>query len=116
MLYEEMRLRPNGEIVRVYSIDASTGNARIWCASQFMKSDQGWQTVKSNKLVPVDFPLHSELHLSNTKKNNAKKRLKLVDAVWETTDGLTWSHEHLEDAVVHEAELMKKESEELDAD
>ena len=45
----------------------------------------------------------------NTKKNKAKARMQLVNATWETSDGVLWSHCVLEDAIAHEIELMDKE-------
>lgn len=104
---ELMRLRPDGQIVRVYAIDANTGNARIWSAAQFIKSDQGWQTVKSSKLVPMDYDLHNSDTISKTQEAKAKKRMHLEDATWKTSDGMLWSHAVVKEAIKHEIELMQ---------
>ena len=107
MEYQMMRLRPDGEIVRVYSI---TGDmATIWCESQFIKADQGWKQVRVTKLVPMDYDLHNTDTISKTQQQKAKKRLHLEDATWKTTDGQLWSHEDLPKAIEHERELMLTE-------
>lgn len=111
-MYEEMRLRPDGEIVRVYGIDPCTGNARIWSGAQFLKSDNGWMTIKSSKLVPMDYDLHNSTTVSRTKQQKAKKRLHLEDATWRSTDGKLWSHSELGEAIEHELKIMNKELEE----
>jgi hypothetical protein len=33
----------------------------------------------------------------------------LISAEWQCSDGLVFTHEHLEDAICHEAELMGEE-------
>ena len=109
MMYEEMRLRPNGEIVRVYAIENEI--ATIFNPSQFMKSDQGWQRISVKKLVPVDYELHNAQTVSKTQKNKAKNRIKLIDAVWETSDGIKWEHKYLESAISHELVLMDADQE-----
>ena len=108
MMYEEMRLRPNGSIVKVY--DITDGMATIFDKEQFMKSDQGWVKVKVNKLVPMEFELHNSTTTSQTTKNKAKKRMHLEDATWKTSDGKLWSHDIIEDAIAHEIELMNEEN------
>ena len=109
MMYEEMRLRPSGKLVKVY--DITDGMATIFDKEQFMKSNQGWVKVKVNKLVPKEFELHNNAIISQTTKNKAKKRMHLEDATWKTSDGMLWSHNVLEDAITHEIELMNKETE-----
>lgn len=107
MQYQEMRLRPDGETVRVYAI---TGDlATIWCESQFAKADQGWKQVKVTKLVPMDYDLHNTEFVSKTQAGKIKKRIKLQDAVWSTSDGMLFSHTHYGEAMDHERKLMELE-------
>ena len=111
--YVEMRLRPDGEIIRVYSMvyDGNCASAIIFVPSMHMKMNNGWQKVKMSKLVPLDIPLNGSEMTSNTKRAKAKKRLKMIDATWETSDGERWSHEIIGAAIEHELKLMELELE-----
>jgi len=105
-MYEEMRLRPDGEIVRVYSI---TGDlATIWCESLFVRANQGWKQVKVTKLVPKEYDLHNTDFISKTQEAKAKKRMRLEDATWKTSDGLLWRHVDIKEAIQHELKLMNE--------
>lgn len=108
-MYEEMRLRPSGSIVKVY--DIHDGMATIFDKEQFMKSDQGWSKVKVSKLVPMEFELHCQDVISNTSKNKARKRMHLEAATWKTSDGIEWDHSEIETAIEHELMLMEQENE-----
>ena len=107
MLFEEMRFKKTGEVVRVY--DITDGIATIFDPSLYQKQNNGWTKVKVSQVVPLDFPINSANYISKTKKNKAKARMQLVDATWETSDRVLWSHCALEDAIAHEIELMDKE-------
>ena len=109
MLYEEMRLRKTGETVRVYAIDPSENIATIFSASQYTKTNNGWQKIKLSQLVPMDFPINNKDHISKTKKNKAKDRMKLIEATWQTSDGNLWNHSDIDAAVEHELFLMSLE-------
>ena len=111
MMYEEMRLRPNGSIVRVYAIEGDT--ATIFDKEKFMRDNQGWTKAKVCKLVPMEFPLYNQDVISQSIKNKAKKRMHLEEATWKTSDGKLWEHKDIEDAITHEIELMNKEKEEV---
>ena len=109
----EMKLRKTGETVRVYDVSVDAGNsyATIFSPSLAGKqSGNGWQTVKMSALVPLDFWIDGGF-CSKTKKNKIKSRLKLISAEWQCTDGSVFTHEHLEDAIKHEAWLMGEELE-----
>lgn len=110
MLYEEMRLKPSGNTVRVYSV-SQDGTALVFDSERYIKNNNGWEKVKASRLVPLDYPLNSEDYCSKTKKNRAKSRLHLEDATWKGTDGTIWSHSQIEEAIAHELELMEKEKE-----
>lgn len=107
MLYEEMRLKKTGEVVRVY--DITDGVATIFDPSLYQKQNNGWSKVKASQVVPLDFPLNSKDYVSKTKKNKAKARMQLLDATWRTTDGRLWNHSDLDAAVDHELALMEAE-------
>jgi hypothetical protein len=109
MLYEEMRLRKTGETVRVYAIAPSENIATIFSASQYTKTNNGWQKIKLSQLVPMDFPINNKDYISKTKKNKAKDRMKLIEATWQTSDGNLWNHSDIDAAVEHELFLMSLE-------
>ncbi len=109
----EMKLRKTGETVRVYSasVEAGCSYATIFSPSLAGKqAGNGWQTVKMSALVPLDFWVDDGF-CSKTKKNKIKSRLKLISAEWQCTDGTVFTHEHIEDAIKHEAKLMGEELE-----
>lgn len=112
MMYEEMRVRPSGSIVRVYQI--IDGVATVFDKEKFMRDNQGWNKVKVNKLVPMDLPLYNDTVVSQTAKNKAKKRMHLEDATWKTSDGKLWSHADIDMAVEHELTLMEQENQETE--
>ena len=111
--YFEMIFRKTGNVVRVYNISVENG---ISFATIFdtnvagAQNGNGWQTVKMSKLIPLDLWVNGEF-CSKTKKNKIKSRLKLISAEWQCTDGSVFTHEHIEDAIKHEAALMGEELE-----
>ena len=107
MLYEEMRFKKTGEVVRVY--DITNGVATIFDPSLYQKQNNGWTMVKASQVVPMDFPLNSRDYVSKTKRNKAKSRMQLLNATWKTTDGRLWNHSDIDTAVQHEVELMENE-------
>jgi hypothetical protein len=112
--YFEMVLSKTGETVRVYGISTENGKtlATIYRPSVagLGHPANGWQTVKITALVPPDFWMNDS-YCTKTKKNKIKSRLKLITAEWQCTDGTVFTHEHLEDAIQHEATLMGEELE-----
>ena len=104
-----MRLRKTGETVRVYAINPSENIATIFSASQYTKTNNGWQKIKLSQLVPMDFPINNKDYISKTKKNKAKDRMKLIEATWQTSDGNLWNHSDIDAAVEHELFLMSLE-------
>ena len=99
--YVVMRINKTNEPVRVY---AWLPNGEALC---FVESDYARQ-IKHSKLRPDDIPV-SEQYVSKTQQNKAKKRMKLIDATWETSDGKQWTHTDIEKAVAHEYNLMSEE-------
>lgn len=107
--YFEMMTRGTKEKVRVYHID-NCGTATIWSPSQYHKGAGGWLRLPLTKMMPVDFAPGGENEISMTQKNKAKKRLKLLDAVWQASDGSIYPHKELDDAIRHELDIMQKET------
>jgi hypothetical protein len=106
--YFEMRRKKDEAPVRVYSISPD-GIATIFDIGAYKNTGNGWQKIGITKLIPMDMPLNHKEVITKTLKNKAKDRMKIVDATWETSDGQQWTHAEIENAVMHEIELMKNE-------
>lgn len=75
------------------------------------QNGQGWMRVKMSNLIP--YP-HAEIYktgMSKTEKNKIKSMLTLSYAEWTCTDGKVYDHQHLEDAIQHQKELVEKKNE-----
>lgn len=107
LIYEEMRIKKPGNVVRVYNI--TDGIATIFNPEMYFKVNNGWQKVKVSLLVPIDFPVDSADCVSKTKRNKAKERMVLVDAIWRTSDGVEWKHSEIEEAILNEVAIMEAE-------
>ena len=108
--YVVMRINKTNEPVRVYAW-LPNGEALCFVESDYAKQGAGgWRQIKHSKLRPDDIPV-SEQYVSKTQQNKAKKRMKLIDATWETSDGKQWTHTDIEKAVAHELDLINKENE-----
>lgn len=72
----------------------------------------GWVVVARKNLIPYPYAETYKIPaMTKTKYNKAKSHLHLLDAIWETTDGTQFDHEHIEDAVMYQMELDKNEKE-----
>lgn len=72
----------------------------------------GWQRRKLARLIPYpDADIFKMDVQSKTEYNKAKSRLKLLDAEWQTEDGLVFDHAHINDAVEHQLMLMMENKE-----
>lgn len=107
----EMKEKATNNPVRVYEIDMVNMMAVIFDEATYRQNQGGWRKVKLNKLIPVDVPNDPSEMISKNQQAKAKKRMKLVDATWETSDGDQWDHTLIGDAIKHEIELMNKEKE-----
>ncbi len=103
----EMKLKPSGSIVQVYRF-LEDGNALIFDPDQYANKNQGLIKVSWRRLIPKEYPVDCNAP-SKSKKNKAKARMKLIDAIWETTDGVRFKHEEIENAIAHELSLMSIE-------
>lgn len=106
----EMKLKPSGSIVQVYRF-LEDGNALIFDPDQYASKNQGLIKVSWRRLIPKEYPVDCNMP-SKSKRNKAKARMKLIEAIWETTDGVRFKHEEIEDAIAHELSLMNIEQQE----
>lgn len=105
--YFEMKKRKNGEIVRVYHIFENM--ATTFSPALYKSKGNGWERLKLTQLIPIDMPIENNEVISQTEKNKAKKRMKILNATWLTSDKEMWTHENIEKAIEHEVELMRNE-------
>jgi hypothetical protein len=110
--YIEMYSKNSKSNVRVYSFLVVDNKAMAMIFNPNALPNP-WSYVKVNNLVPLEYTsaIQGDAYISKTKRNRAKGRMKILDATWQTSDGQTWSHENIEDAIAHELELMEKEKE-----
>lgn len=108
--YVVMRINKTNEPVRVYAW-LPNGEALCFVESEYAKQGAGgWRQLKAGKLRPDDIPM-AEQYITKTQQAKAKKRMKLIDATWETSDGKQWTHTDIEKAVAHELDLIHNENE-----
>lgn len=96
--------------VEVYQFDMLNSKALIY-NPQLAGAHQGngWVQVKFSRLIPYpEAEIYKIEGMSKTKRNKAKSRLTLAYAEWVSSDGSIYDHNHLEDAIKHELELMEK--------
>lgn len=101
--------RDSGRNVDVYSIDYEKKIA--YCFDPYLCQQQngnGWQSIKLGKLVPYPYAEDYKTGMSKTTRNKIKSFLTLTNAIWTCTDGMDFDHAHIEDAIQHQAELLKK--------
>lgn len=105
---EIMYNRKNGVRYEVYGIDVDHGVAMCYNSSLAHKSNgNGWEKVQMKLLIPEDFyDGANKKYVSKTERNEVKSHLKLVDAVWETTDGQRYTHAGLDTAIDHQRKLL----------
>lgn len=99
-----LKYKSTGEEVEVYGFYETGGRMRavIFDYQEYDKSGNGWKNVGVSKLLPLDVEPRDIQTI-------ARSKVTLWQAFWSTTDGVRWPV--LEDAINHEIELMKKESE-----
>ena len=109
---EKMFHKKSNAIVYVYKI-FENGNALIYSPEKAGQTngENGWEKVKIGSLVPVEYyeEHYKDKHfLSQTKLNKVARRLKLAQAVWETTDGTTFTDK--KEAIDYELTLIEGET------
>lgn len=108
----EMKERSTGNIVRVYQFLVDNGNPKALVFDPAFAGKQngnGWRFLAMKTLVPKDYAGEDGKFQSKTKRNKAKDRITLVDAIWRCTDGVEFKRENISLAILHELELMGKE-------
>ena len=69
------------------------------------QNGNGWITIKRNRLIPIEYAEKYITGMSKTEKNKIKERLTLVEAGWETSDGLVFYN--VDEAIEHEKLVVK---------
>lgn len=103
--------RKNGKRYEVYHYFPGAGDHMIavcYDTEQAGSCGQGWCRMRLKDLVPeAHANKFTGQYMSNTKRNAVKRQLKLSDAVWTCTDGITYDHRHLDDAIEHQRQIME---------
>lgn len=102
------------EDVEVYAITTQGDRFIALCYIPTLAGKQngnGWVRVKMSRLVPYPYAEAYKTGMSKTERNKIKSMLKLSYAEWTCTDGSIFSHDKLEDAIAHQATLIKIEEE-----
>lgn len=68
------------------------------------QGNNGWEVVARKNLIPAEYVDLAGNFLSKTERNKIKERLSLTRAVWECTDGESYTD--IEEAIAHEKKLM----------
>lgn len=108
---EKMYHKKSQSIVYAYKF-FENGSVLIYSPAEagHTHGENGWQRVKIGSLILLDYyeeHYKDEHFLSQTKLNKIAKRLKLTQAIWETTDGMSFSDK--KEAINHELELVERE-------
>ena len=109
---EVMFLRKTGRRYEVHAIDVDHGLALCYNTDLAHKCNgNGWEKVPLKQLIPESFyDSANKKYASKTERNEIKSHLKLVDAVWETTDGRRYTHAGLDAAIEHQRKLIEAEA------
>ena len=101
--------RKTNSQVEVYAIDVDHNTAMFYDSKlASTNGGNGWQKCPMKWLIPLEYVNNGE-YVSKTERNSVKSKLQLVDAVWQCTDGLCFTHKNLEGAIAHQRDLMKEE-------
>lgn len=105
---EIMYDRKTGRRYEVYGIDVDHKTALCYDSSQATRQNgAGWTKISIKPLIPeAYFDKVSCTYMSKTERNEIKSNLKLVDAIWECTDGTRFTHEAIEHAIDHQRQLL----------
>jgi len=109
---EVMYHRKTGQRFEVYAFDADHNAALYYdpCLAS-NNGGNGWQKIQTKFLIPEAYTNHVDgSFMSKTERNDVKSHLKLVDAIWECTDGTQYAHSQLDYAINHQRNLLKEEN------
>ena len=107
---EVMYNRKTGQRLEVYAFDVDHATA-FYYDSRLAATNggNGWQKIQAKLLIPEAYVNHADgTFMSKTERNDIKHHLKLVDAIWECTDGTQYSHSAIEFAINHQRTLMQE--------
>ena len=111
---EIMYHRKNGKRYEVYQYIFVDNHSYALCydTDQAGQCGQGWCRMRLKDLVPEAHanPITGQF-MSTTERNKVKRHLKLVAATWQAEDGTQFDHEHIEDAIEYQRQLMKANAE-----
>lgn len=112
MMIQQMKDKKTGRVVDVYSIKHKDGKmiAIVFDLIKYRDTNNGWDKIPLKKLVPMDTPSRNEIPSKN-RINKIKRRLKIESAIWKTSDGQLFTHDHIDDAIKHEEMIMEQEKE-----
>lgn len=111
-----MYVRKTGKRYEVYGYDPLTKQAICYDPSQASTNGgNGWTRVLMKTLIPEAYVNKANFSFqSKTERNEVKRHLKLVAATWQAEDGTQFDHEHIEDAIEYQRQLMKANTEATD--
>lgn len=105
--------RKTGRRYEVHSFDVDHNVALCYDANEAAKNGQGWIKIGYKHLIPEEYyNIASQSFQSKTERNKLKAKLRLVDPIWECTDGSQFDEEHLDEAIEYQKQLEEQESNE----
>ena len=109
---EVMYSRKEGRRYEVYGFDVENKMALCFDSAQAARSNgHGWCKICYKSLIPEKyFNKSSGEYMSVSEKNSIKRKLKLVAATWECTDGRQFDHSEIDDAIDYQSALLKEEA------
>lgn len=105
---EVMYDRKTGKRYEVFGFDVDHLTALCFDGDQASRSGgNGWKKIPAKTLIPEEYANKTNgSYMSKTERNEIKHSLRLVDAVWECTDGRKFTHKAIDDAIEHQRQLM----------
>ena len=104
--------RKNGKRYEVYQYMVIDNHNYALCydTNQAGQCGQGWCRILLKDLVPEAHANSATgQFMSNTERSKIKRNLKLISATWQCTDGRTYDHSLIEEAIAHQKALMEIE-------
>ena len=114
----EVMYSRSGKRYEVYAIDIVNNKAKCFDTDLAKKSGgNGWVDVKLSKLIPEKYyNVEMDRYMSMNERRTAKDHLTLIDATWQCDDGTKYPHSMIEQAISHQAELLARKAELLEAE
>lgn len=104
-----MYMKGSQKPLEVYGFDVEHGTALCFDPSiPASNKGSGWLKIQTKQLIPEKYVNKTDAtFMSQTERNQIKRQLRIVNATWECTDGQTYDHEHIEQAIAHQREITK---------